>query len=153
MKTKKRNETAPTINLVGFDPVQCERVRASLQRSPFHFIPTAEPLPDDEINLFVVSARHVGTLPRGGGAVIAHGPAGLMRGAFLAGCIDYLREPWTPEELELRAEAAIARQGACWVFPWGELRIDGGELSTPGGRTPLTYASSRNPRPRPSINL
>lgn len=142
MKTKKRNETAPTINLVGFDPVQCERVRASLQRSPFHFIPTAEPLPDDEINLFVVSARHVGTLPRGGGAVIAHGPAGLMRGAFLAGCIDYLREPWTPEELELRAEAAIARQGACWVFPWGELRIDGGELSTPGGRTPLTHHES-----------
>ena len=139
MKTKKRSENAPTVNLVGFDPVLFERIRASLGRSPFHFSPTAEPLSDDQADLFVVAARHVGTLAQGGVPVIAHGPAGLLRSAFLAGCADYLRDPWTPEELALRAQAAISRQHACWEFPWGETRIDGDELRTPRGRAALTH--------------
>lgn len=139
MKTKKRNENAPTVNLVGFDPVLCERVRASLGRSPFHFTPTDEPLPDDEVDLFVVAARNVGSLAQRGVPVIAHGSAGFLRSAFLAGCTDYLREPWTPEELALRAHAALSRQGSCWEFPWGTVRLDGGELLTPGGRTALTH--------------
>jgi CheY-like chemotaxis protein len=139
LKTKRRSENAPTVNLVGFDPVLCERIRASLGRSPFHFISTAEPLSDDEVDLFVVAARHAGGLAQGGVPVIAHGPAALMRGAFLAGCADYLRDPWTPEELALRAHAAISRQVAGGEFPWGGMRIDGDELHTPGGRAALTH--------------
>ena len=139
MKTKKRNENSPTINLVGFDPVLCERVRASLGRSPFHFAPTDEPLPDDEVDLFVVAARDIGDLAQRGVPVIAHGSIAFLRGAFLAGCADYLREPWTPEELALRARAVLSRQGSRWEFPWGELRLAGGELHTPRGRTALTH--------------
>ena len=142
MKTKKRSETSPTINLVGFDPVHCERVRASLGRSPFHFTPTDEPLTDDEVDLFVVPVRQVGSLPQGGVPVIACGPASMMRSAFLSGCADYLKEPWAPDELALRAEAAIARQVRCWEFPWGDVRIDAGTLRTPGGHTPLTHHES-----------
>ena len=117
-------------------------MRASLGRSPFHFTPTDEPLAEDVVDLFVVPARQVGGLPRGGVPVIAHGPAALMRGAFLAGCTDYLKEPWAPEELELRAEAAIARQARCWEFPWGEMRIDGGMLRTSVGQAPLSHRES-----------
>jgi DNA-binding response OmpR family regulator len=62
-----------------------------------------------------------------------------MRSAFLGGCTDYLRDPWTPEELALRVQGAIARQRACFEFPWGEAHIEGDELRTPGGRTPLTH--------------
>lgn len=36
--------------------------------------------------------------------LIAFGPAECLRAAFLAGCDDYLREPWDPEELEARVE-------------------------------------------------
>jgi len=35
--------------------------------------------------------------------VIAHGPIELMPKAFLQGCVDYLAEPWYPEELFYRA--------------------------------------------------
>ncbi len=139
MKTKRRSENAPTINFVGFEPVLYERVLASLGSSPYHFTSTAEPLPDDEVDLFIVAARHVGGLAQGGVPVIAHGPAGLMRSAFLGGCADYLREPWTPEELALRVQAAIARKRACFEFPWGEARLEGDELRTAGGRAPLTH--------------
>ena len=139
MKTKRRSESSPTINIVGIEPVLYERILASLGSSPYHFTSTVEPLPDDEVNLFVVGAGQLGRLPQGGVPVIAHGPAGLMRSAFLEGCIDYLRDPWTPEELALRAEAAIARQRACFEFPWGEARLEGNDLCAPGGRAPLTH--------------
>jgi CheY-like chemotaxis protein len=139
LKTKKRSDTAPTVNLVGFDPVQSERIRASLGRSPFHFAPTVEPLSDDDADLFVIAAGDVGSLAEGGVPVIAHGPSSLMRAAFLAGCSDYLREPWTPEELALRAQAALSRRRACWEFPWGEARLKRDELYTPGGRAVLTH--------------
>lgn len=47
-------------------------------------------------------------LERSGGAGadvprIAYGPVSLMEDAFAEGCADYLREPWTLEELEARA--------------------------------------------------
>ena len=89
--------------------------------------------------MFVVDARQAADLSRGGVPVIAHGPAGLMRTAFLAGCADYMSDPWTPEELGLRVQAALDRQRACWEFPWGPARMIHGELLTPGGRTALTH--------------
>ncbi len=116
-----------------------ERILASLGSTSFRFAATDESLPEDEVDLFVVGARSVGCLPQGGIPVIAHGPAGLMRSAFLGGCADYLRDPWTPEELALRAQSAIARAHACFEFPWGEARLEGHGLCTPGGRAPLSH--------------
>jgi hypothetical protein len=139
LKTKRRSNQAPTINLVGFDPLLCEKIRASLGRSPFHFRPTNEPLPEDESDLYVADVRLVGSLPAGGVPVIAHGPAALMRTAFLAGCADYLRDPWHPEELALRARAALSRARGCWEFPWGSASFDGAELRTPNGAAVLTH--------------
>jgi DNA-binding response OmpR family regulator len=69
---------------------------------------------------------------------IAWGPAGLMRAAFLAGCADYLRDPWTPEELSLRAELVLARQAARLEFPWGAARWEGDSLRTPHGVASLS---------------
>ncbi len=91
------------------------------------------------MDLYVVPADAVGDLPRRGVPVVAWGPAGRLRGAFLAGCDDYLREPWSPEELEMRALAALARTRRGYEFPWGELSFDGDALRTPGGRTHLTH--------------
>lgn len=93
-------------------------------------------------DLLVLPARE---LPRAGSPpaaddvpVIAHGPAGLMRAAFLGGCADYLRDPWTAQELALRAEAVLSRRRASFEFPWGRTRFEGDALCTPGGPAPLT---------------
>jgi hypothetical protein len=142
LRTKKRSERPLTINLVGCDPFLCERIRASLGRSPFHFQPTAEPLADDDVDIFVVPALQVGDLADGGVPVIAYGPAGLLRAAFLAGCVDYLRDPWTPEELALRAQSALSRRSGCWDFPWGEARFEGDTLCTPGGSAPFPHSEA-----------
>ncbi len=139
MKTKRRSETGPTVNLVGCDPLLCEKIRASLARSPLHFSSGAEPLPPDEVDLFVAPAGRVEDLVSTGVPVIAHGPAGLLRAAYLAGCVDFLREPWTPEELALRAQAALARVPRRFQFPWGTVAFEGDALRVPGGTAVLTH--------------
>jgi hypothetical protein len=131
-----------TLNLVGCDPVLYERIRASLRRSPFHFLATAAPQPALAVDLYVVPARDAADLPARGAPVIAWGPPSLMRSAFLAGCDDYLRDPWTPEELELRAHAALSRARRRWRFPWGEASLDGDTLLLPGAAAALTRHES-----------
>jgi DNA-binding response OmpR family regulator len=100
-------------------------------------------MPGDEVDLYIVPAGEVEELPERGVPVIAWGPTGLMRSAFLAGCHDYLRDPWTPEELGLRALAALARAERHYEFPWGEVSFEGKDLRTPAGLTPLPLHEAR----------
>lgn len=74
-----------------------------------------------------------------GAPVIACGPQAGLRGAFLAGCEDYLREPWAPDELAHRASAALGREKERWRFPWGSMSIEAGRLVTPSGSAVLTH--------------
>jgi CheY-like chemotaxis protein len=143
LKTKTRSEKERTINIVGCNPVVCERIRASLRRSPFYFLTTERPIPEDEADLYVVHAAEAGGLPGRGVPVIAWGPAELMRSAFLAGCVDFLKDPWTPEELGLRAHAALSRAERHFSFPWGDASFEGKDLRTPGGLATLTLHESR----------
>jgi hypothetical protein len=110
-----RNEAArPRVNLVAADRLLSERTRASLAGGPFTLRVSAEPLPPGEAELWIVPAADAGEAVAAvrGLPVIAHGPAAGLSAAFLAGCVDYLREPWTPGELAVRAEAALDRAAA-----------------------------------------
>jgi len=120
-----------------------ERIRASLRRSPFVFLGSDEPLAPECADLYVAPVGRVGDLPRHGLPVIAAGPAEMLRSAFLAGCADYLREPWTAEELSLRALAAMARGARRFTFPWGELALESDRLHTAAGPVRLTWHESR----------
>jgi hypothetical protein len=128
----------PTIALVGCDPLLCERIRASLARSPFCFHAVKDPPNGGEADLVVLPADRVSLRGPGEPPAIAWGPASLMRAAFLAGCADYLRDPWTPDELGLRAELVLAGQAARLEFPWGSARWEGDAFRTPHGVAPLT---------------
>jgi hypothetical protein len=132
-----------TINLVDCDPVLCERIRASLRRSPFLFHATDEPLPADEVDLYVLPVTEVRELHAGGAPVIGWGPATMVRTAFLSGCEDYLKDPWTPEEFSMRAMAVLARVERRFDFPWGTVFFEGKDLHTPAGLLSLTLHESR----------
>jgi hypothetical protein len=139
LKTKSRSEGAARINLVDLDPVLIEHLRASLMGSPFHFLPTPEPLPPDEADLYVVPAAAVADLPEHGVPVIAWGPSALLRASFIAGCADYLREPWAPEELAVRSRAALSRLPDPRTLPWGEAVFEGDSLRTSERTVALTH--------------
>ena len=66
--------------------------------------------------------------------LIAFGPDTELPRLFVAGCADYLRDPWTPEELELRALRIIGAAEPATRFGDGRaLRLLGRTLSGPAG--------------------
>jgi DNA-binding response OmpR family regulator len=87
----------------------------------------------------------------------------MLRSAFLAGCDDYLREPWTAAELAVRALAVLGRARERSAFPWGTLEIRGETLLTPAGPVRLgaiqcrllkkLLASRGEPVPREALAL
>ena len=134
------------MQLIGLDNVTCERVRASLRGGPFHFT-TAGPgdVSGDasEPDLRVAPVRELDACAGNSTPVIACGNASLVRSAFLGGCADFLREPWTPEELELRALAVLSRAGRGFQFSWGTVSFEGKDLRVPAGIISLTHHESR----------
>jgi len=98
---------------------------------------TEEPLPPGDADLWIVPAAAAAEAIAAarGAPVIAHGPPAALRAAFLAGCADYLREPWTPVELVERAAAALARSHRVAV---GGIRLEGARLVGPRGSADLT---------------
>ena len=69
---------------------------------------------------------------------IAFGPGSDLPRLFLAGCADYLRDPWTPEEMELRALRTISAARTATRFGEGRaLRLSGRTLSGPAGTVSL----------------
>ncbi|MCX7039114.1 MAG: winged helix-turn-helix domain-containing protein [Spirochaetes bacterium] len=133
-----------TIAFIAADRVLVERIRASLARSPFRFLASEAPPPPGEADLYIVPAEAMGSLALDAGVpVIACGPPNLLRSAFLAGCADYLREPWSADELGLRALRLLERGRDRYAFPWGELSFEGNDLRTPAGLVSLTLRESR----------
>ena len=60
----------------------------------------------ERTDCFACPTDHLSTIPERLARLrptIAYGPASGIRGAFLAGCVDFLKDPWTPEELHFRA--------------------------------------------------
>ena len=94
------------------------------------------------MDLYVLPVQEASGVAARGVPVIAWGTIEGMRSAWLSGCVDYLREPWGPEELGMRAQAVLARAARRFSFPWGDLGLEGDELRTPGGMVALTRHES-----------
>ena len=129
------------MNLVAAERLLSERTRASLAGGPFTLRVSAQALPPGEAELWIVPAAEAADAVAAarGLPVIAHGPVAGLRAAFLAGCVDYLREPWTPGELAVRAALALER-GASVDLGAGAagIRLEGTRLVGPGGEAGLT---------------
>jgi hypothetical protein len=63
--------------------------------------------------------------PALGPLLLAYGPPECLRAAFLAGCDDYLREPWDPEELEARLARLVGRRESRRVAMGGRCVLEG----------------------------
>ena len=64
-------------------------------------------------------------------AFIAYGGRRYIRKAFIAGCSDYLKEPWDAEELECRVLKAVEKKEEAFLFPWGKLQLKSMAISCP----------------------
>lgn len=64
-----------------------------------------------------------------GASVVPYGPAHLLRAAWLAGALDYLKEPWTAEELFLRVRGPQPPVLA-WTTAGVDLVLEGSTLAS-----------------------
>ncbi len=97
---------------MGVDGLLRQRLAHLEGRSPLLYVHSREPLGPSDVDAYVVSVRDLhrlgGIVPRPEEPgptpplVLAFGPGEHLRAAFLAGCADYLKEPWDPVELETR---------------------------------------------------
>lgn len=74
--------------------------------------------------------------------VLVYGPAHLLRLAFQRGAHDYLKEPWTADELFVRAGQRGSRRFRFDVAGW-QLVLDGGTLSSGDRRQELTSSEAQ----------
>jgi hypothetical protein len=150
LKTRPRTPDSPLcLNLPAADPPLAERLAAFARRSArLHLRVSERPLPGCQAYLFparaLPPAAELAALQAGGAVVLACGAPELLRAAFLAGCDDFLKEPWSPEELECRLEKLAGGRppGASARLSWGELSLRGGRARSPYGEVWLSHPQS-----------
>ena len=72
-----------------------------------------------------------------GCSLICFGSADLLPGCFLAGCNDYLKEPWSPEELAWRVRRLRIDREAGFCFSWGRISVKNLQLGSSTGSCSL----------------
>lgn len=143
--------------VVGHDPaleVRLQRLHAAPRRAGrgFELLVSREFDARRDAALFIVPAAAVNTLLGGGGRlalpVLAYGNEQGLAPAFLRGCVDYLREPWSLTELQLRVQLWLERREAAGApgvarAAGGGIRLRGTTLHGAGGAVALSVAEAR----------
>jgi len=150
LKTNPRKPEAPlSVNLLADDALLAERLaRFGRRGARLRLRVSDRPLPGCDAYLFpargLPPAAELSALQACGAAVLAYGAPELLRAAFLAGCDDFLKEPWSPEELECRLERLTPTRpkGAGARLPWGELSLRGSRACSPYGEVSLSHSQS-----------
>ena len=101
--------------------------------------------PRRDVALFILPAAITNTIlaPDGHLAlpVLAYGPEHSLAAALLRGCVDYLRDPWTLTELELRVNRWLEARLPARRF--GGLWLEGTTLHGPTAAVSLSAAEAR----------
>ena len=103
--------------------------------------------PTAAAELFVVPLVDVNTMLAADGKlalpVLAYGPEQGLAPAFVRGCIDYLRDPWTVTELQLRVQRWLDRRTGGAGAAIGGIRLAGTTLHGPSATVALSVAEAR----------
>ena len=139
-----------SVLFVSQDPfleARVRRVRTGARRGGggFRLLLAREFDPHSDVALFVLPAALTNTIPAPDGRlalpVLAYGPEQSLAAALLRGCVDYLRDPWTLTELELRVNRWLEARLPARRF--GGLWLQGTTLHGPTAAVPLSAAEAR----------
>jgi hypothetical protein len=130
------------VNVISRDGLVLQRLAHAEGRGDLVVSASTVPLDVAQVDAYVVAAHDLHLLgsildPReaelASPLVIAFGPAEHLRAAFLAGCADYLKEPWDLPELETRLVHATLTRPEEMSRAWGYV-LEGRCLRLPDGR-------------------
>jgi hypothetical protein len=136
------------VDVLAGDGLLRERLALVERRSALSFRHIDAPAPGELPDVYLVPVRGLRRLCESGGLrlspdappVVAFGSPELLRGAFLAGCGDYLREPWDADELEARLLRLALLRGDRSPSRFGPYVLEGRRLRLPDGREELLSA-------------
>lgn len=146
-REKRKDEPGFSVNFVTTDQQRAQQILFHAGRTgKIRFSITSEPDLENLYDVYVVPVVYLVRLLNSDShlktpsPVIAFGPAGKLKSAFLFGCIDYLREPWQFEELFIRLNKA--RPPAEIRCSWGTIQMGELELTSTFGKVTLSYRES-----------
>jgi DNA-binding response OmpR family regulator len=121
-----------------------QRLAALERRSFLELRYSDEPTPGSETDAYVVAVKDLHRLVESSlfspapspslPIVLAFGPREYLRAAFLAGCDDYLKEPWDPDELEARLDRLMRARAELRASVGGGYEIEGRMARLADGR-------------------
>lgn len=132
------------VHLVTQDQVLAERLKLYMRRHPGLRLTVSENVPPRVSCDALVLPADIFLLPKGkykqySCPCIVYGGARSLRTSFLAGCSDYLREPWAPEELECRVYRVLEQRLRQREFFLGKLVVEDNKIITGNGEAALSY--------------
>jgi CheY-like chemotaxis protein len=132
------------VNFVGASEETRRRLEGYQQRNPdISFLFSDEPLLKEKVDAVIIPAVHLPETPWEGKSwipLIAYGSLETLERAFEAGCSDYLKSPWTPEELYHRVRLGVKSKAL--TFSWGKISITTSQAASPFGAVKLSVQES-----------
>ena len=131
MKTNAPKRSRPqriNVNFVCSDQVRIERLKLLSQKIDIKLTFSTVALFEQDFDVYILPAPELcslGKLQRGLSVpLLAYGEGSYLVPAFRSGCADYLREPWSLEELECRLDRLLGRLPGVYHFSWGDVDIN-----------------------------
>ena len=137
-----------SVLFVSQDPILDARVRRARTgaRRGYRLLLARKFDPRSDVALFILPVAAINTIlaPDGRLAlpVLAYGPEQSLAAALLRGCVDYLRDPWTLTELQLRVHRWLEAHLPARRFGGG-LWLEGNALHGPAATVALSTAEAR----------
>lgn len=130
----------PLLNFVSEDRILNEKVKHQFGKYKEVNLCISETFSNDiEINLFVIPVELFCSLDNKAFAapVIAFGESKMLSMAYYAGCVDYLKSPWSIEEMYLRCKKLLNPD--LITFSWGSVQFFPNEAVSPHGKEKISY--------------
>ncbi|MBN2533041.1 MAG: response regulator transcription factor [Spirochaetales bacterium] len=138
------------INIVSDDQLLIEKINYYFkQREDIQFEYSHTPVSEENVEIYIapvscameMNARNNRESVKP--PVIFYGDPSFLRKAFLAGCVDYLKDPWTVDELAFRLERIIRETKKIFTFSWGSISFIGTDIVSGKSRCSLLYQEYR----------
>ena len=104
----------------------------------FKYVISSEPLPSADI--IIISSSHLGSFTNFSELeyipYIVYGGIDLLEKSFILGSCDYLKDPWTFNELEIRAKRFINRDELS--FNWGNINFSNSFIQSDNETIPFS---------------
>jgi hypothetical protein len=138
------------VNIISRDQILVEKMSFHFKtREDICVAFSREPLTEADTEIYIAPVEYAGKIETGfspgnpGIPVIYYGNPSFLRKAFLTGGVDYLKDPWTIDELDIRLEKAAGVLTRLFTFPWGTISFNNTEIITEKGRCTLQYQEYR----------